>query len=105
MPSVITPTNVLFFVAVLFLVGLISAAVLGSLQALLRPPRRRSRLVGTNKVFRHCRYCRWGHAVLHQESVKVEDRDRITVRCYVCNSCSLPQWVVDRVPVNQPAES
>ena len=45
---------------------------------------------------RKCRYCRRGTAMLREESVRLDGEDLIGVRCYVCSSCGLPQWLVER---------
>ena len=45
---------------------------------------------------RKCRYCRRGEALLREESVRLEGDDLVGVRCYVCSSCGLPQWWVER---------
>lgn len=105
MPVHINPTDVMFLVAVLFLTGLVGAAVLGAFHAFTESRQRRSDILAVPTAYRHCQYCRWGDAVLHEESVKYEDQDRVTVRCYVCNSCGLPQWFVHRTSVTHYAES
>jgi len=46
-----------------------------------------------------CRYCVFGRAHAREETVRVEDADLVAVTCYVCGSCSLPQWRVERSPV------
>jgi hypothetical protein len=51
----------------------------------------------------HCRYCHFGHAYVHEESARVEDDDLVEVTCYICRSCSLPQWRVQRSPVLKKA--
>lgn len=104
MPFPINPTYALFFVAVLFLVGLIGAAVLGAVHSFLQARRRQNEEPSVPAAYRHCCYCKWGDAALHEESVKFEDHDRVIVRCYVCNSCGLPQWFVHRVPLTHYAE-
>lgn len=48
---------------------------------------------------RRCRYCHFGHARLSEESAHVEGDDLVEVRCFVCRSCGLPQWNVQRSPV------
>jgi hypothetical protein len=103
-PFAIDPTNLYFAIAVLLLTGLIGAAILGSAQSWLTARQRRGGMSLSPAAHRHCLYCRWGHARLHEESVKFEDHDRVTVRCYVCNSCGLPQWFVHRAPVGDFAE-
>jgi hypothetical protein len=100
----IDPTHLLYLVAVVFLTGLIGAAVFGCFQTILEARQHRGDAYFSGP-FRHCRYCRWGNAVLHQESIKFEERDRVTVRCYFCHSCGLPQWFVQRVPLAHFAES
>jgi hypothetical protein len=45
---------------------------------------------------RKCRYCRRGSAVLREETVRLDGDDLVDVRCYVCTSCGLPQWSVER---------
>jgi hypothetical protein len=45
---------------------------------------------------RKCRYCRRGSAALREETVRLDGDDLVDVRCYVCSSCGLPQWSVDR---------
>ena len=45
---------------------------------------------------RKCRYCRRGEALLREETVRLEGEDLVGVRCYVCSSCGLPQWWVER---------
>lgn len=52
---------------------------------------------------RHCRYCCFGRSSLRGESVRVEGDDLIEVKCYVCRSCGLPHWTVDRSPVLKKA--
>jgi hypothetical protein len=47
----------------------------------------------------HCRYCYFGRAYAREESVRVEDDDLVEVTCFVCRTCSLPQWRVQRSPV------
>jgi hypothetical protein len=103
-PFAIDPTNLYFAVAFLFLSGLIGAAVLGVTHSWFIARRQRGGLSMSTTAHRHCRYCRWGHAHLHEETVKFEDHDRVTVRCYVCNSCGLPQWFVHRTAVGNLAE-
>jgi hypothetical protein len=103
-PLTLSLSTLFFVVALLFLTGLIGAAVLGSFHTWSASRERKYELVAGPASQRHCRYCRWGHAMLHEESVKFEDRDRVTVRCYVCNSCGLPQWFVHRVSMTKYAE-
>jgi hypothetical protein len=43
-----------------------------------------------------CRYCRRGEAVLREDTVRLDGEDLVGVRCYVCSSCGLPQWWVER---------
>jgi hypothetical protein len=45
---------------------------------------------------RKCRYCRRGEAVLREETVRLDGEDLVGVRCYVCSSCGLPQWWIER---------
>jgi hypothetical protein len=45
---------------------------------------------------RKCRYCRRGSASLREETVRLDGDDLVDVRCYVCSSCGLPQWSVER---------
>jgi hypothetical protein len=45
---------------------------------------------------RKCRYCRRGEALLREETVRLEGEDLVGVRCFVCSSCGLPQWWVER---------
>lgn len=45
---------------------------------------------------RKCRYCRRGEAVLREETFRLEGEDLVGIRCYVCPSCGLPQWWVER---------
>jgi hypothetical protein len=45
---------------------------------------------------RKCRYCRRGSAALREETVRLDGDDLVDVRCYVCASCELPQWSVER---------
>ena len=52
---------------------------------------------------RPCRYCRFGRAYLHEETARVEGDDLVEVRCFVCRSCGLPQWIVLRSPVLKKA--
>jgi hypothetical protein len=47
----------------------------------------------------HCRYCYFGRAYVQDETARIEDDDLVEVTCYVCRSCSLPQWRVQRSPV------
>jgi hypothetical protein len=103
-PFVVDPTNIYFAIAVILLTGLAGSAVLGCLQSWSHSRQRRSETLAPPSSHRHCAYCRWGHAVLHEERVKFEDRDRVTTRTYVCNSCGLPQWFVHRAPVGNYAE-
>jgi hypothetical protein len=102
---VVDPTHVFYFLAVVFLTGLVGAAAFGCFQTLLEARQHRADHQHLSGSFRHCRYCRWGNAVLHEESVRFEDRDRVTVRCYFCHSCGLPQWFVRRVPLTHFAQS
>lgn len=48
---------------------------------------------------RRCRYCFLGWAKICDERAQVEGDDLVEVRCYVCRSCGLPQWTVERSPV------
>ena len=64
---------------------------------------RRSRTAGGVAAMRHCRYCHWGKAFMKEETARVEGDDLVEVRCYVCTSCGLPQWSVERSPVVQVA--
>jgi hypothetical protein len=52
---------------------------------------------------RRCRYCKFGKAHLHEETARVEGDDLVEVRCFVCRSCGLPQWIVLRSPVLRKA--
>jgi hypothetical protein len=52
---------------------------------------------------RRCRYCRLGRAQLHEETARVEGDDLVEVRCFVCRSCGLPQWTVNRSAVLKKA--
>jgi hypothetical protein len=46
-----------------------------------------------------CRYCHFGRAYPREETVRVENHDLVEVTCFVCRTCSLPQWRVQRSPV------
>jgi hypothetical protein len=105
MPLSLDATHVLFVSAVLFLAALVGASMLGAIHAWLETRQRHAEIRAAPTACRHCRYCRKGEAYLHDESVKYEDHDRVTVRCYVCSSCGLPQWFVQREPVTRYAES
>lgn len=52
---------------------------------------------------RRCRYCFLGWARVCEERARVEGDDLVEVRCFVCRSCGLPQWTVERVPVLRKA--
>ncbi len=65
--------------------------------------RRLLRTDPTQLDHRHCRYCYWGKAHLTEENVHVEGDDLVDVRCFVCRSCGLPQWIVSRTPVLRQA--
>jgi hypothetical protein len=45
---------------------------------------------------RKCQYCRRGEATLREETVRLDGDDLVDVRCYVCSSCGLPQWWIQR---------
>lgn len=52
---------------------------------------------------RPCRYCLLGRASLHEEKVALEGDDLVEVRCFICQSCGLPQWTVARSAVLRKA--
>lgn len=52
---------------------------------------------------KHCRYCYFGCSRLHEETARVEGDDLVEVRCFVCSSCGLPQWTVQRSAVLKKA--
>jgi hypothetical protein len=97
MPSVIA-----FALPVLAIAGLValtvSVAFLAGLMVVRTIRRRPSRRVGENER-RPCRYCFFGRAVLTEERAQVEEDELVEVTCYVCRSCGLPQWTVERSPV------
>lgn len=98
-------TTVLYVAAVLLLTGLLGAALLGGLHAVVEARQRRADLICATAAFRRCRYCRCGQALLHEEAVRFDSGDRVTTRTYVCNSCGLPQWLVQRVAARDYAGS
>jgi hypothetical protein len=81
-------------------VGFVGAAVLG-VPSVYRTVRAYRGHDGESS--RRCRYCRFGRAHLHEETARVEGDDLVEVFCYVCRSCGLPQWVVERSPVLKKA--
>ena len=50
----------------------------------------------TTQDARKCQYCRRGEATLREETVRLDGDDLVDVRCYVCSSCGLPQWWIQR---------
>lgn len=54
-------------------------------------------------VRRQCRYCHWGVARLVEEKVRYELGDMVEVRCFACERCGLPHWVINRTHVPRRA--
>ena len=55
------------------------------------------------RVTKRCRYCIWGVAHLTEETVRLEGGDRVDVKCFVCRSCGLPHWSVERTSLVETA--
>ena len=84
--------------------GLVSASLFGTWRC-LAPLRGavRAPWAMSDEGARRCRYCRLGRAFLHEEKVRVEDDDLVEVRLFVCGTCGLPTWSVERSPLPKKA--
>jgi hypothetical protein len=94
------PLVAVVVVAAVLVTGLAGFLLLASRRELAhgRLTPRHHRDEGPNRR-RRCRYCYWGQAELTEETVRLDGDHLVDVRCFVCGSCGLPQWWVDRTPV------
>ncbi|HLJ68892.1 MAG TPA: hypothetical protein VKX16_16165 [Chloroflexota bacterium] len=90
-----------FLLAAVVIAGLICLGVVAyaARYVFLLLADRRAASSGQPAATRQCRYCHLGRARVREENASIEGDDLVEVRCYVCGSCGLPQWTVQRSPV------
>jgi hypothetical protein len=103
MPLSISADNLAFVLGLLAALAISGAVVYLAYRACGEPAGVVSSDPSHPPVRRRCRYCHWTTARIVDESVHVELGDVVEVRCFACDRCGLPHWVVNRTHVPRRA--
>jgi hypothetical protein len=90
-PSLLSPWILIISVGLTVAIAFIVIHVVATREETASPANQH-----TDSNARKCQYCSRGEAQLREETVRLDGDDLVDVRCYVCSSCGLPQWWVER---------